>query len=318
MRFKIHTTTSNVTIKAKLAFGEKLNERELDYLLHNKVPGFFEIAYDGKKQLTYEAPCMLTLAKYLKESKLEERSFWKIMIQMLDVEIAAKSSGLYPEHLLMKPDMVFLDENTLKMYFVYQPVSVAKEMTDDLFAVIHDMIYQELKKEGGVGQVYLIDFQNYLKQGDYRLEHVRQYIMSVVSGNTSPGTGRMQQRPEKPEDLEQYTVMLGSGGNAGNRAQKNKCMHLIRVRTNERTTFSEEVVKIGRSSQNTYCITGNASIGRNHAAIIKRGETCYLKDLGSVNGTSVNGVHLGGNQACKLKSGDKIQLADEEFVFEFQ
>lgn len=317
MRFKIHTTASDVTIKAKLAFGEKLNEREMDYLLHNKVPGFFEIAYDGKKQLTYEAPCTFTLAKYLKESKLEERAFWKIMVQMLDVEIAAKSRGLYPEHLLMKPDTVFMDENTLRMYFVYQPISAAKEMTDDLFAVIHDIIYQELKKEGGVGQVYLIDFQNYLKQGDYRLEHVRQYILSVVSGNASSGSGRMQQ-PEKEEDLEQYTVMLGSGGKAGNSTPKKKCMHLTRVRTKERATFSEDIVKIGRSSQNTFCITGNASIGRNHAAIIKRGEDCYLKDLGSVNGTSVNGVHLGGNQVCKLKNGDKIQLADEQFVFEFQ
>lgn len=319
MRFKTYTKTSNVTIKAKLAFGEKLNERELEYLLHNKVPGFFEIAYDGKKQLTYEAPCLLTLAKYLKDTKLVEKAFWKIMVQMLDVEIAAKSRGLYPEHLLMKPDMVFLDENTLRMYFVYQPVSVAKEMTDDLFAVIHDIIYQELKKEGGIGQVYLIDFQNYLKQGDYRLEHVRQYIVQAVSGKT-PGMGRpVKQQPlEKEDDLEQYTVMLGSGNSAGNGAPKQKYMHIIRVKTNECTTFSEDIIKIGRSSQNTYCVTGNGSIGRNHAAIIKRGDTCYLKDMGSVNGTSVNGIHLGVNQACKLKSGDRIQLADEEFVFELK
>ena len=289
-------------------------------MLHNKTPGFFEIAYDGKKQLTYEAPCSQTLAKYLKDTKLGEKAFWKIIVQMLDVEIAAKSRGLYPEHLLMKPDMVFLDENTLQMYFVYQPVSVAKEMTDDLFAVIHDIIYQELKKEGGVGQVYLIDFQNYLKQGDYRLEHVRQYIVQAVSGKTLSGMGSpiKQQPSDKEDDLEQYTVMLGSAGSAGNGAPKSKCMHLIRVKTNERMTFSEDIVKIGRSSQNTYCVTGNASIGRNHAAIIKRGDTCYLKDLGSVNGTSVNGIHLGGNQACKLKSGDRIQLADEQFVFEFK
>lgn len=318
MRFKTYAKASNVILKAKLAFGEKLNERELEYLLHNKVPGFFDIAYDGKKQLTYEAPCDLTLARYLKDTKIEERAFWKIMVQMLDVEIAAKSRGLYPEHLLMKPDLVYLDEKTLKMYFLYQPVNVAKEMTDDLFAVIHDIIYQELKKEGGVGQVYLIDFQNYLKQGDYRLEHVRQYIVQAVSGNARPGVSPIKAQPkEEEEDLEQYTVMLGSAG-GGSGAPKQKCMHLTRVRTNECKTFREDIVKIGRSSQNTYCVTGNASIGRNHAAIIKRGDVCYLKDLGSVNGTLVNGMQLGGNQACKLKSGDRVQLADEQFVFEFK
>lgn len=322
MKFRIHTKTSNIVIKAKLAFGEKLNERELDYLLHNKVPGFFEIAYDGKKQLTYEAPGTLTLAKYLKDTKLEELAFWKIMIQMLDVEIAAKSRGLYPAHLLMKPDTVFLDEKSLQMYFIYQPVTVAKDLTDDLFAVIHDIIYQELKKEGGIGQVYLIDFQNYLKQGDYRLEHVRQYIAKAVSGG-SPSTMASQalQQPggeDEEEDLGQYTVMLGSGGGSDHGAPKPKQMHLIRVRTKERTTFSTDIIQIGRAAQNTYCVTGNASIGRNHAAIVKRGEDCFLKDMGSVNGTSVNGKQLAGNQVCRLQSGDRIQLADEDFIFELK
>ena len=113
--------------------------------------------------------------------------------------------------------------------------------------------------------------------------------------------------------------MLGSGGKADTvSAAKPKGMQLTRLRTKERVSFPGEVVRIGRSSQNAYCITGNASIGRSHAALVRRGNDCYLKDLGSVNGTSVNGRRLSGNQACRLQSGDRIQLADEEFVFEYQ
>lgn len=48
MKYRIHTKNSNVMIKAKLALGEKINEREIDYLLKNTVPGFFQISYDGK------------------------------------------------------------------------------------------------------------------------------------------------------------------------------------------------------------------------------------------------------------------------------
>ena len=152
MKFRVHAKNSSVLIKGKPSFGEKINEREADYLVNSSVPGFFSISYDGKKQLVYEAPCTMVLAKYLKETKLSEAAFWKIMAQMLDVQIAAKSRGLYPEHLCVRPDMVFLEERTLQMYFLYQPVTGAKETADSLFAVIHDMIYEELKKEGGKGR----------------------------------------------------------------------------------------------------------------------------------------------------------------------
>lgn len=308
-------------IKGKPAFGEKINEREVDFLTKNAVPGFFEMSYDGKKQLTYEAPCSMSLAKYLKDQKLDQKSFWKIMAQMLDVEIMAKNRGLYPAHLIMKPEAVFLDENTLQMYFMYQPVTGSKDLADDLFAIIHDLIYQEMKKNGGTGEDYLIDFQNYLHQGDYRLEHVRQYIAQASSGGRLSGIGsRASQQIDQAgeDDLEQYTVMLGSGGSANhqNVPERKKSIQLTRVRTKERTLFSTDVIHMGRSSQNSYCIAGNGSIGRVHAAIVRREDVCYLKDLGSVNGTFINGMRLKENQACRIKSGDRIQLADEEFVFE--
>lgn len=321
MKYRIHAKNGNVTIKAKPSFGEKINERELDYMLNHAVPGFFPVSYDGKKQITYEAACSMSLEKYLKETQLGEKSFWRIMEQMLDVAITAKGKGLYPAHLQMRPDMVFIDADSLQMYFVYPPVTGEKDVTDDLFAVIHDVIYQELKKRGGKGEDYLIDFQNYLQQGDYRLEHVRQYISRAASGGRPSGAGGVPQQMSgvQEDDLEQYTVMLGSGGRAEPAREAGpKGMQLTRLRTKERVSFPGEVVRIGRASQNTYCITGNASIGRNHAALVRRGNDCFLKDLGSVNGTSVNGRRLGENQACRLQSGDRIQLADEEFVFEYQ
>ncbi len=320
MKFRIHAKNANIVIKGKPGFGEKINEREVDYLEKNAVPGFFQITYDGKKQLTYEAPACITLQKYLKEARLEERFFWKIMSQMLDVELAAQARGLYPVHLVMSRELIFIDENTLSMYFLYQPVTGAKDVTDNLFALVHDMIYEQLKKNGGTGPDYLIDFQNYLQRGDYRLEHIRQYVAQAAGGGASPRMGSRTPQPAgDDEEPEQYTVMLGSGRNADSGSLGGrKNIQVIRLRTKERTSFSGDVVKMGRSSQNTYCIVGNTSIGRSHAAIVRRGDACYLKDMGSVNGTSVNGRRLAENQACRLQSGDRIQLADEEFVFELK
>lgn len=322
MKYRIHAKNANVIIKGKPAFGEKINEREVDYLMQNAVPGFFQLSYDGKKQLTYEAPCSMSLEKYLKETKLDEKTFWKIMEQLLDAELVAQSRGLYPSHLLMKPDAIFIEEHTLKMYVIYQPVTGSKDMMDHLFAMIHDIIYEEMKKNDGKGPDYLIDFEHYLQQGDYRLEHVRQYIARASSGGRPQVySSRMQQSggAGEEEDTGQYTVMLGSGSRMAESASgARKNIQIIRLRTRERTTLQDNIVKIGRSSQNTYCIADNASIGRSHAAIVRRGDVCVLKDMGSVNGTSVNGRRLMQNQACRLQSGDRIQLADEEFVFELK
>ncbi len=322
MKYRIHMKKPNVIVKGKMAYNERINEREMDFLVKNSIPGLFHISYDGKKQLTYEAPCTISMDKYLKNGMLTETIFWRIVSQMLDVEIALKHRGLYPAHLLVKPDTVFINEETLELYFIYQPVISANSMTDNLFAVIHDMIYLELKLAGDTKPGYLIDFQNYLQQSDYSLEHVRQYIdrPSAWNGNSGfSGAADNAGALGQEEDLEQYTVLLGSGGAAGMPSKlRQKQVYITRIKGREQVVLSGQVSYLGRNSQCDYCISGNSSIGRKHAAIQRKGDDCYLTDLGSVNGTSVNGRRMAAKESCKLQNGDRFRLADEEFVFEFK
>ncbi|NEW06495.1 FHA domain-containing protein [Paenibacillus sp. SYP-B3998] len=58
-----------------------------------------------------------------------------------------------------------------------------------------------------------------------------------------------------------------------------------------------------------------AGISRLHAEIIKEGDTYGIKDLGSTNGTFLNGEQLVSYQSYGLKDGDKIQLLYFEFTF---
>ena len=51
-----------------------------------------------------------------------------------------------------------------------------------------------------------------------------------------------------------------------------------------------------------------------HARLIPQGETTVLEDLGSTNGTRLNGEPLAGPQP--LHPGDRIQIGDSEFAFE--
>lgn len=48
---------------------------------------------------------------------------------------------------------------------------------------------------------------------------------------------------------------------------------------------------------------------RRHAEVVWEGGAAYLRDLGSVNGTSVNGRPLSGDGRARLKDGDLLSFA---------
>lgn len=55
-------------------------------------------------------------------------------------------------------------------------------------------------------------------------------------------------------------------------------------------------------------------ISRQHATILMKSGNWYITDLGSTNRTKVNGVLLEPNTDCQIKKGDRITLADQEFI----
>jgi pSer/pThr/pTyr-binding forkhead associated (FHA) protein len=66
------------------------------------------------------------------------------------------------------------------------------------------------------------------------------------------------------------------------------------------------VTSLGRASDNTVAVPGDSNVSRYHAEIERRGDDFYLIDLGSSNGTTVNGEKLGGERL--LNAGDLIVL----------
>jgi pSer/pThr/pTyr-binding forkhead associated (FHA) protein len=74
----------------------------------------------------------------------------------------------------------------------------------------------------------------------------------------------------------------------------------------------EETYTIGRSPENAIRLDDSSVSGR-HAEIVVVTESCYLKDLGSTNGTLVNDKPAADVQ---LRAGDRIRFGRVEAVFE--
>lgn len=74
----------------------------------------------------------------------------------------------------------------------------------------------------------------------------------------------------------------------------------------------EETHTIGRAPENSIRLEDTSVSGR-HAQLVVVGENCYLKDLGSTNGTLVNGQPITETQ---LRAGDRVRFGKVEMCYE--
>jgi hypothetical protein len=73
-------------------------------------------------------------------------------------------------------------------------------------------------------------------------------------------------------------------------------------------------VTIGRAEDNTVPIPDDEFASGHHARIESQRDGVWILDLGSTNGTFVNGARLDGRR--RLRGGDLVQVGDTELRFE--
>lgn len=95
--------------------------------------------------------------------------------------------------------------------------------------------------------------------------------------------------------------------------------YLTRVSNNERIRIKKYEFKIGKKQAlNDYAILDNKVVSGSHAKIVIHDEDAFIVDVGSLNGTKLNGIQIDKNVEYKLSNNDKIRLANEEFVFSIE
>ena len=75
----------------------------------------------------------------------------------------------------------------------------------------------------------------------------------------------------------------------------------------------DDTVVFGRSEDCAVVLAADATVSAHHARVFERGGARYLEDLGSTNGTFVNGVQLTAER--QLRPGDAVQIGATELVY---
>lgn len=84
--------------------------------------------------------------------------------------------------------------------------------------------------------------------------------------------------------------------------------------TGERISLSEGDTTVGREDGLGVSLAGESTVSRRHASLERTGNTVVVKDLGSTNGTFVNGTRLQGE--ATLRPGDQVQFGEVRFRYE--
>ena len=91
---------------------------------------------------------------------------------------------------------------------------------------------------------------------------------------------------------------------------------LYRVLTEETIVIDKAVFRVGKEkSYADYFVNNNSAVSRNHCDIIVRGNRYFVMDLNSKNRTFINNHVIPVRQETEIFNGDKLRLANEEFVF---
>ncbi len=119
---------------------------------------------------------------------------------------------------------------------------------------------------------------------------------------------------EETRAFNETTVFNDSGSTFS--AGDKKAM-LVRLKVGESMEIGKQGMSIGKSGTKAdIVIEGNPSVSRKHAQITWQRQKYYIRDLGSANGTFINGERIPANEDRGLVNGDLVKLADEEFEFQ--
>ncbi len=78
--------------------------------------------------------------------------------------------------------------------------------------------------------------------------------------------------------------------------------------------LSKPNIAIGRSPGNDILLDANA-VSRYHATLVLEETRVYLQDLGSINGTYLDGIQIESNQRAELHGGEEIQIGEIRLIY---
>jgi len=324
---------TNMLVKVKLSFKEAINERHLDYIAEKKIGGLLKVHSKKRKTIIYTGPNGIELNKGIKNlgTKFD---FFFIIEQIVDLVQRLNKNSVSTENIIWDIYHIYINDITKELSFICLPMEKEKKEAK-LMDLLEQVIYSFIP-ENSLNPDFVTKFVYYIRSlSGFDALAIEKYIAieqpdvvdlvkcknGIKSGDNSFSidfSGDDETSLLAPDD--EGTMLLNDEDEGTVLLSETEIgfvtAKLIRKSTNETIMLNKPVFRIGKDARTSdYVISNNERISRKHANIIMYQECHKLSDLGSTNGTYINGVRIVPGEEKILSSGDIVLFADEEFQY---
>ena len=345
-KYTIKRKDFRLIVKAKLSYGEKINEKELDFFSRKYIRGLLKVDKVKKRSIEYSGPIGISLYERLKKP-MNRYDFFFIMEQIVCISQKLKANAMSTNKIIFDVNNVYINETTKEIQFIYLPLEQPQSKVN-VIEFMEKIIYSVIPVREQNAD-YISNFVYFIKSlpsfdaakvENYILQEERS-VVNIIKRNGIGHSGYMTDKQidyyahynkqdeeattllkdEKATDLledEEATGLLSDNdGTFLLTENKNiKAVTLYRVLTDETISINKKVFRIGKEKNHSdYFVGDNDTISRSHADIIIRENQYYIMDLNSKNKTYVNGQMISAQEEVEIFDGDRLRLANEEFVF---
>ena len=134
----------------------------------------------------------------------------------------------------------------------------------------------------------------------------------IETGNVTP---EQEPPPASPAPGAGHTQVFSSPPRATAVRDATRSGRALLLHEGRRLVIAPAGATIGRSRQ-CDIVLNDPNVSREHAEVRQRGERWFVRDLGSTNGTALNGRRVSGSEA--VNSGDEIEIGTSVIGFEIE
>ena len=274
---------------------QNLNRRELETIREAKLPGVLKLKVEEAAPpvcLTVDIRGLITLSEYLKAVTLTKKLFAYLIEHIIHIVGQCESLKFSKDLLLYATDYVFIEERSLTVFMLYiplQPFEAVGSLPELLQGIVREASFDDSEPTD-----YINSFLEIIGRNAPSAYVLSEYIRYLKQDHGIPGKIGNETLPEGVEHAA-----------------------LLERQTGRQYPVNKLPFRIGKQQDLSDLRIESHMVSRSHAEIILEQGSYYLADLGSTNGTYLNGRQLKASVKEQLHENDMLRFADRDYQFIF-
>lgn len=309
------------------------------------VPGFVEMRVlhiDEKNVYQYKVAGYDSFLEYHNRTNLQKKDLRKLIVSIMEICSRVSEFLLNIDCVILRPEQIFLCDE--KLFFCYYPDDT-KKFKDDFKCLMEYVlehidhndresvmiaygIYQKILKNNYTLESLLETFEEKNEKPNeeakeivsYQKTPVMECVREVSSYQVSEANSVFFE--EEPTVWEKLKGLLARKGKERDDKDTKEGTMLLSAPKLVNLCGGEDIILthfpfvIGSLAKKSDYAINNPLISRKHAIIWNENGSIYLEDVGSTNGTKLNGVAIPICEKVLINQGMEIEFANIKYRFE--